>query len=1100
MARTANSEQKLAIEHQGGVLLSAGAGSGKTFVLVEHIIYLISNFHQQHAALSVDELERSLKQYLSQIVLMTFTKKAAGELSLRLKKRLEEQARDFDQVIIWKLAKDALNSMTVSTIHGLCHQLLTSGEIPNFDPEIEISSEIDLYHKMELLFEKWYALQTEEVQKQTAVRTMVANRTSLLDSLVGIFSAPELRLMWKKLHAGHLLGSNLPQLLRDTYKLLEVEGILQFGCAIPDNSVKAKWPEFLREFNQLCSSFPAFEVDNLKKYDEFFQNYKGIRAPTKSSGFDQVIEEMGKLKIFREFLGDHLESYLQYAEHVELAVKNWGESFKKIVDFVEEHYRTIPGLNFSDLEYYLMLALDDPKIADRLSKSYKYFIVDEFQDTSFIQFDILKKLIQGDFSKLFCVGDKKQAIYGFRGGEIGVFDQCSDNIPLNLSMSNNYRSTERIIDFNNSLFHYLFSRGIGFEGLDPFAVEVVPQAYPFKDESNDIGGRICSTTALLELEEGTRMNTAQAALLEANIFLEKLFPLLQDEKIKSVAFLYSKLGPSRYLIAKLIQSGIGFTAQIKVPLSDDPVLGVFKLLLQIFLVKRDTPEVDYWNYGSLLFDGYFHFLQMSVPTSLRDAVEQWLAQIPLYGIAQATENFFYRIGWHNSNYNNNYQLISDLCLLSKGNIDQCFNLLESHSDGTYSIEFQRGHQAGQVQIMTVHASKGLEFDSVFLGGINTNGLSRPFTGYFGKNPGSFKWKLKPEQKSPFLSPEYIFENLLNKRKEFAESKRLFYVACTRAIKELYWVDLESSKGAFSSGDNSWIDGLRAWKMDQAGTPLAIHCAAEAGQYAVTSKELDQQLEEISTKAPLFHLDNLGLKQRGDEGVLGLLSELSVTRLSLLADCPKRFYLKNICRLEEDDLETLSAEEANKEWREEKLLVGNDELQTCQNRMNRGTAIHAAIEASLTNKEYDKQYERQVRFVHEQVDRLPTNRPDYILEIPIKFPLFGQTINGIPDFLLLGDQPQIWDFKSGKRKEDKEQGYWFQLRCYAYSLYLQNRIPLGQSTKMVLLYVDHQERIEIEETLEQLTHSLFPIWQRLAHLEERSDNCEFCPYRGICTNS
>lgn len=254
MARTANSEQKLAIEHQGGVLLSAGAGSGKTFVLVEHIIYLISNFHQQHAALSVEELERSLKQYLSQIVLMTFTKKAAGELSLRLKKRLEEQARDFNHVIIWKLAKDALNSMTVSTIHGLCHQLLTSGEIPNFDPEIEISSEIDLYHKMELLFEKWYALQTEEVQKQTAVRTMVANRTNLLDSLVGIFSAPELRLMWKKLHAGHLIGSNLSQLLRDTYKLLEVEGILQFGCAIPENSAKAKWPEYLREFNQLCSS------------------------------------------------------------------------------------------------------------------------------------------------------------------------------------------------------------------------------------------------------------------------------------------------------------------------------------------------------------------------------------------------------------------------------------------------------------------------------------------------------------------------------------------------------------------------------------------------------------------------------------------------------------------------------------------------------------------------------------------------------------------------------------------------------------------------------------------------------------------------------
>ena len=63
--RSPNEEQKLAIEHTGGVLLAAGAGSGKTFVLVEHIIYLINKFLIEKEDLSNEELENELNLYLS---------------------------------------------------------------------------------------------------------------------------------------------------------------------------------------------------------------------------------------------------------------------------------------------------------------------------------------------------------------------------------------------------------------------------------------------------------------------------------------------------------------------------------------------------------------------------------------------------------------------------------------------------------------------------------------------------------------------------------------------------------------------------------------------------------------------------------------------------------------------------------------------------------------------------------------------------------------------------------------------------------------------------------------------------------------------------
>ena len=85
---SANTEQKVAIEHHGGVQLQAGAGSGKTFVLIEHIIYLIEKklYPTGTELFTQDEhqLRIELKSYLSKIVLMTFTKKAAGELKTRL--------------------------------------------------------------------------------------------------------------------------------------------------------------------------------------------------------------------------------------------------------------------------------------------------------------------------------------------------------------------------------------------------------------------------------------------------------------------------------------------------------------------------------------------------------------------------------------------------------------------------------------------------------------------------------------------------------------------------------------------------------------------------------------------------------------------------------------------------------------------------------------------------------------------------------------------------------------------------------------------------------------------------------------------------------
>ena len=80
---------------------------------------------------------------------------------------------------------------------------------------------------------------------------------------------------------------------------------------------------------------------------------------------------------------------------------------------------------------------------------FSFFIIDEFQDTSNVQFQIIEKLCLKRFENLFVVGDEKQAIYRFRGGEISLFSYVKTLLKNNLTLTDNYRSHASIISFNN---------------------------------------------------------------------------------------------------------------------------------------------------------------------------------------------------------------------------------------------------------------------------------------------------------------------------------------------------------------------------------------------------------------------------------------------------------------------------------------------------------------------------------------------------------------------------------------------------------------------------------------------------------------------------
>ena len=463
-------EQKAVIAHrEGNLLVSAAAGSGKTAVLVEHVLSLI--------------LEENAS--LSSLVLMTFTEAAAEEMKERIKKRLEEHLqKGYDKRILREIA--LLPTANISTIHAFCKRLIEENYAGlSIDAHFRIgdTGEMSLLQSdiLEELLEEEYEKKEEAFltfvdqfsmgKKDKGIEELILKLYNLASAmpfpkayLQGLLEedAHSRRAKWEKDLYEDMKSrlKNLSFLYEDALDL----------CREPNGPIEYE-ERILEERDQCLALANAENLEDLVRGLESL-NFGRLKS-TKSEGKELVksLRERGK-----KTLKTWQENYRLLPTELEEEVEEKGQ--KRIMELVrlclhfleryqkEKEERAV--LDFSDLEHFaLKLLYQDGQysaLADELAKSYREILVDEYQDSNLVQEYIVRALSQERFGKpnIFQVGDVKQSIYRFRMARPELFlEKYHDEGYPKIFLRKNFRSDEGVLSAVNTLFFKIMKKDFG---------------------------------------------------------------------------------------------------------------------------------------------------------------------------------------------------------------------------------------------------------------------------------------------------------------------------------------------------------------------------------------------------------------------------------------------------------------------------------------------------------------------------------------------------------------------------------------------------------------------------------------------------------------
>ncbi|HWT94880.1 MAG TPA: UvrD-helicase domain-containing protein, partial [Solirubrobacteraceae bacterium] len=407
-------EQAAAVlRREGDLLLSAAAGSGKTSVLVERFVRLVT--------------EDGFKP--GQILAITFTEKAAGELRHRVRSRLLELGeRD--------LAREAEGAW-ISTIHGFCARLLRGHAVAaGLDPAFAV---LDETVARGLRNQAW----------DTAFASWLSERGDAALDLAAAFTADRLR-----------------EAIEDVYAVLRSEGHTHPRLAVPAPAPVPDPAALLDAREVALGSLDGGDtratvlkaLRALERCRELFATLAPGGVPDPGS-LAQACFKPGSTKALKT---DEIAGYLAAHETYAGACAAYRSSraaaeLDALLDRYARAYaeakRARSGLDFDDLELLARdLMVESPAVRRATQERFARVMVDEFQDSSPRQVTLFDLVASGN---LFVVGDELQSIYGFRHADVEVFRARRAMLTTTeraLALTRNFRSRAPVLEAVNAAF------------------------------------------------------------------------------------------------------------------------------------------------------------------------------------------------------------------------------------------------------------------------------------------------------------------------------------------------------------------------------------------------------------------------------------------------------------------------------------------------------------------------------------------------------------------------------------------------------------------------------------------------------------------------
>ena len=482
-------EQEEAIHSQGhNILVSASAGSGKTFVMANRIVEKIKN--------GID---------IESLFISTFTKKAAAELRMRLEKDLKKASytsQDSGEKQRIKLALQKLPHADIGTMDSFTQKLLRENfNRVDIDPNFRIladQTESDLLKQevFDELIEQYLSeypeiKETAKIDKKTfekLVKNFSRDRNikgfqSVVYTVYRFASATENPENW--LNNEFLKGfefyqrfSDLPESFSEDVFLQLKNFILDLQKALTEKNLTGK----TLEKAQIVVDNQEYLLGSLTRRDylQFTEIFRSLDFSRWSLKKDEILAESFKSVIgtktdpglVRNFLEKikHLSTIEKYQPEAKVLAENLQKFVLYFYNVYLERKRSENAFEYSDIAHFAIKILEENSdVATAYRNKYSEIMIDEYQDTSHVQEAMLRLLSKnGDGTdNLFMVGDIKQSIYGFRLADPSLFlkkytayaDEENPNQLIRLK--ENFRSRGEVLSFTNEVFKHLMDEEVG---------------------------------------------------------------------------------------------------------------------------------------------------------------------------------------------------------------------------------------------------------------------------------------------------------------------------------------------------------------------------------------------------------------------------------------------------------------------------------------------------------------------------------------------------------------------------------------------------------------------------------------------------------------